>query len=207
MSSGPSNWWIILITGGQLIVAFLQWRTYRRQAQIMETQAGISRQGIAAQRRPKFLIREMILSELTDEQLRITSVLANAGDARGAVIGSFVEIQSVIPQQWRPQEAPPDANVMGNFALESGEQRRWTFGSAVGPGTAINLANAQAVQQAHGGQDPGLMLGVACYLRGFVVYEDEHGIRRRTAFFRRLNVGTWRFYSLGPEATDYEYAD
>ena len=165
-----------------------------------------ARVSVDANRRPKLLVREMILTRIGDHSLTIESVVANAGDAAAIIVESFVDIQSVDPHRWEPQRITEGTNILGAVHIEPGAQHRWTIEVAIGDGTLIGLAYAEQVANARDMHEAHA-LAIGLWLRGAVVYADAAGIRRRTAFFRRLNAWTRRFYSPGPDTSDYEYSD
>jgi hypothetical protein len=210
----PTDWWSPILTFGLLIVAILQWRTYRRQAGLMRTQADISfeqkdimKEGLVAHRRPKFVIREMLQLPLTEgSTLNIRCAIGNGGDAEGTIVESYIDAQLCTFEGWKPRRPGEKGNRIGPVSIAPGSQTYWDIDCNIGEATMLVLASGESA--AANAPWPSTQIQpppMTIHLHGFVVYVDKHDVRRRTAFLRHLDIRTLRFHRR--DDPDYEYAD
>jgi hypothetical protein len=193
----PKDWWVIGLGILTLAAIITQCVIYWRQAKIME-------RGLAANRRPKFLIREAHLAvihcpgepvEQTTYQVRC--ILANAGEAIGTVVESYGTVMQIEHSTWKQLSAEDDINMFGSLSLTAGAYKTIEFFI---PTEDFEMIGINLAMHADGQpMTPGL------FFRGSLAYIDGNGVRRRTAFCRRLDPGTRNF--VNPGASEYEYAD
>jgi len=170
----------------------------------------VAREAIEANRRPRLFVRELLQFPITSgDTLKIQFAIGNAGDAEGTISESFIDGQSSTFSAWRPVRPPAERNPIGPKPIKPGEQLYWDVDLKIGAATLMNIANAE-VESERRARDVGPTVQLypeppTIIVNGFVIYTDSKGVRRKTAFLRRLNVRSLRFDRI--EDPDYEYAD
>jgi hypothetical protein len=167
-----------------------------------------------AQLRPRFFVRELLQLSIDGSALKIQCAIGNAGETEGTIIESHVDVQFATFDEWRPRRpngtGSPNMIVSGPNCIAAGAQVYWDIDCSMDEATLLSLANAEEEAQRKSKTFGVVISGFgppppALHLQGFIVYKDEKGVKRRTAFLRYLNENTLRFSRR--DDPDYEYAD
>jgi hypothetical protein len=213
------------------ITAALAWATYRlytttvklandakktseRQAKetlrtlaIAESSASVARDEFYAAHRPKLIIRNVAINPVNEspepERISIDWTIANIGDTPATIIAEstryWKEEDGNIFHKFRANQIyKPE--VTRNIQIESGESRL----------TPIEEANAVydfyfSEGAANSSNNAGVPQNGGLIFIGYIIYVDQLGKRRKTAFMRRYDFGTRRFTKV--DDSDYEYQD
>ena len=139
----------------------------------------LSRQEFIASHRPRIILREALIDNSDPPQLGIT--LANVGGSRATVIGSEARIVS-----------GPLNSLLFHPDIR--------FGNNLFDGIALDPGTQELRHQ------PASVDGADVFLLGQIIYRDQSGIDRRTAFCRRYNPQRRRFDRYDAEP-DLDYSD
>jgi hypothetical protein len=203
--AGLSAILLAIFTGGLWLTSIWQWRAIGRQANIAD-------KTLMLQFRPQLIVRNVVLTSVTEQPSGETYMLrrgypvmgqfyvANVGDSPARITESFCMIEwrkGGLPMR-RPYEGENGNNPVGGI-LNAGETRTGVFTSErpldVDP---LEIFNTLAVGHLR-------QYDLALYVMGWVEYADDLGFVRRTAFCRWLNP--MRNYFMVVDNPDYEHAE
>jgi hypothetical protein len=184
----------------------------RRASRAMAKQLKLARDEFNSTHRPRIILREATTGELVDgQEIDVTMVFANVGDTVGTIQSLIAAVVVVDEDTEKPlgREVVTSRNDFGQMAISPGGQVMVNYGPAHGAPIwdANAFANRTAISmrpmQIH---DRGPAKTI--HLAGQLVYRDEAGIDRRTAFRRALRPKRQRFYRLPDDyEPDLDYAD
>jgi hypothetical protein len=157
----------------------------------------LARAEFNASHRPKLIVRELML--LRGAGLEPTAdvryVIANIGDGPAEIVESYLICQLVSDGTLSPLQPIEGANPIGRETINPGAHIfREETSNFSHRSIAINYMKSQ-----HG------QIHDHFFFRGFIIYQDRMGIRRRTAFSRAYDPEARRFRLS--DDPDYEYAD
>jgi hypothetical protein len=165
------------------------------QGHAIYRQIDLGREEFTATNRPKLVVRELLIlgAPTSGRPIKIRYVIANVGASRAKIVESHIETQRITDDILRPlQPIEGDNTAVGDALLEPGQLIFRECQSTLSWQDFINEIY---------GTDGSIKL----YFRGFVVYTDWNGLKRRTAFCRQYDFGARRFRII--DDPDYEYAD
>jgi hypothetical protein len=152
--------------------------------------------------RPRLVVREVLrLPSTTQRNIQLRYVVANVGGSDAEVVESHAEVQDIRDGILRPLQPTEGANRIGRRTIPPGSHIFDECGSTV---SVHSLAVSRMVEARRLPRGATNESRAVCF-RGFVIYIDKNGIRRRTGFCRVYDSETERFYPL--DDPDYEYAD
>lgn len=173
-----------------------------KQLLAIHRQADIANKTLLLMQRPKLRIRNVAVkpipladnaTQLLQQPLHISFSIVNVGNAvaqnlKRDCIAFFTSSPLPMPLLYAERPSLP---IAGNISLRPGETHQVTLYSSqplddVQPGT-MNVHFEKL------------------YIMGYVEYEDELNLTRRTAFCRRLTADTR--YFIAEENPDYEHED
>lgn len=185
----------------------LLWNSTKRLWETTEKSIDLARKEFIAGHRPKLIVRRVSL-HWNDSLNKITGieyVVANIGDNPGTIIESNATIHwldihpgFVMPGiGFLPAESPydDDTQSMGNDTFKTG-----TSAPFIENTDTINDVSLENTRKEH----VILLRPQELYFLGYILYKDEVGTIRRTAFCRLYDYRTMRFYAV--DDPDYEYA-
>jgi hypothetical protein len=161
------------------------------------TQADLARSEFIATHRPKLVVRELYMPPSTIMQnAMVRYVIANVGSGSAEIVESHVMIQRIDRNDvLRPLESIKGENSIGSASIEAVTHIVRTQDSMVTHQSLI----VQHMRVGRGQDVPEL------FFRGFIIYADKNGLKRRTAFCRQYDFGAHRFRIV--DDPDHEYAD
>jgi hypothetical protein len=175
----------------------------------------VSNKTLLLQFRPKLIVRNVVINpiEVIKGQPEYDSILitnfpvfgqfyiVNVGGTDATVTEVYSEVTwqyFALPMK-RPYEGKV-GNILSKPAiLRSGQSMPWRFDSA-----PVLDINPYRIKQPEDWKE--VKERRRLYVLGFVVYADDLGFERRTAFCRYLNPATQRFTAV-EEDPDYEHAE
>jgi hypothetical protein len=118
-SNSSAEWWSIAVSLALFVVAFLQWRTYRRQAEIMDSQTNIAR----VQNRASIFLKTLRLEPSNWENgnpvaWRVIATLENSGTTpprclRYTMFGVVIPSESVRTLRFEPMHETAKSGFVG----------------------------------------------------------------------------------------------
>ena len=176
----------------------------RDAAKAATLQAETAAKEFISSHRPKLIVRELLrlTSVSPGRSIELRYVIANVGSSDAEVVESHVEIQDIRDGILRPLQPFEGANPIGRAVLAPGSHIFREQGSTV---STLSLAVSRMVEERQRARGRQTEDGRGVYFRGFVIYADKNGVRRRTGFCRIYDAETERFYAT--DDPDYEYAD
>jgi hypothetical protein len=198
--------WVLIIVG-VITAFFIGWQSLetRKAAQATKLAA-------IATLRPKVKIRGIMIipghivpvagqDEVQSWQIKIG--LANSGGSKADVIASNLTITKTDPfsdgfQISMPSSPPYDdsRDFFGHFSLQPGEHTEKVV--TLDLGTTVRLRIHDFIRAGGGGS------GREIYWLGFIQYEDDLKISRRTAFAFRYDLGSKSFVRVDNPEWNYE---
>ena len=177
-----------------LLVGIGFWQSWLTRESI-----NLARAEFTATQRPKLVIRElhMFLPTRLHPNTGARFVIANSGTGVGRVVESHVELQFLDNAVLLPLQPTEGQNPIGSREINPGAHIYHEVDSHITFPAYQNELNRQVHSTAE--------TVTKIWLRGFVIYEDNNGVRRRTSFCRGYDFKTRRF-RMGTDP-DYEYAD
>ena len=162
----------------------------------------IARQEFVANHRPKIILREAIIgSVLEGEKITVMFVLANIGETAGTIVDSRITLEIVaenVERLFLHVSVEQHADL-GIVPFAAGEQRIFNYPHDDAPPWHAIAFSKQS------GPGSGYQ---TIHLTGQILYRDEFGVPRRTAFRRVLEPKRQRFYRLPHDyEPDLDYAD
>jgi hypothetical protein len=161
----------------------------------------LNREMFIATHRPRVILRDAycVNNEIGDP-IQVFYTIANIGETKARVVQSSLNVAFVTGAAFGAEVVPTliaDRNDIGPVTLEAGQQledqsfvstRRWDAED----GTRHTFTDT--------------FIGV--FFRGHILYEDDRGVSRHTAFYRKYDLKTSRFYALQHEGMKpLDYAD
>ncbi|MES1974201.1 MAG: hypothetical protein V4472_17210 [Pseudomonadota bacterium] len=174
-----------------------------RQTDILEKQHEIGRMQFLATHRPKIILREAFVgSVVSGQQIDALFSLANIGETAGTITNSYVALEVVDESTERLflHGSIEQHSDLGIVRLAPGQQQIFAYPHG----------NAPRWHPINFGKMPGGQGGrrKTIHLTGQILYVDELGVPRRTAFRRVLKPERQRFYRLPNDyEPDLDYAD
>ena len=196
--------WTVDLTFVLVGATILQFGALLWQGWQIRRQITLAHEEFVASHRPKFVIREPHLAvihcpadppEKVDYQIRFA--LTNAGETEGTLVESFVVVMEMSKDGWTHLGVEGTHDFFGHIALPAGGHREITIDMR--PKISETITKNLTFHRQYPEWNEIL------FLRGTVVYGDENGINRRTAFCRHLEYSTLRFRRT--DDPDYEYCD
>jgi hypothetical protein len=168
-------------------------------ARISQQSIDLARAEFTATQRPKLLVRELHIFPPTPTHptVGVRFVIANSGAGPAEIVESHIELQLIENFVILPLQPAEVANPIGNTVIEPGGHIYKEYDSRIGDLAFMNERNRQWQNSA----EPHTKV----WFRGFLVYADKNGLKRRTAFCRGYDFRAHRF-RVGSDP-DYEYAD
>ena len=199
--STSSEWWLVYITGA-LVAATIGLMCYTARLW-RETQESVrlAREEFISTHRPKIILRDAICTDNEiGNQIVVSYTLVNIGETRARIVLWGAEVQLITDEAFDLPQAPPMAEGwhegFGGAVLEPGEERTGKHYSV------CRWRTDDGSRHAYEEQRRGL------FFCGHLVYEDDRNIRRHTAFWRKYDLTTSRFYLVNhPTLTALDYAD
>ena len=182
--------WLLVIVGifTGLVVGWQAWET-RRGVQSARDQARISGRSLIAQLRPKVHIRTIRVIE-EDDSLSLEVTVVNTGGTAGQISEGHIALDWI----WAHSKKSPVATASFEpSTLEPGEQRP----------LKITLSGNWVMYKFS--VDPEYSSGMRLRCEGTILYADDNGVVRRTAFSRLRNASTEK-WEIDPNP-EFEYAD
>jgi len=161
----------------------------QRAAAAAEKAVELTQQSFLASHRPRIILRDAYCSSVKiGEFIEVHYVLANSGETPGTIVGAAFSLKNLRDySNTFGAHVLPDAgigiNQLGEFTLQPGEQRAFTFTSNQLRWT-VNDGTRHDSPEQH----------IGVFFSGHLVYEDDRGIRRNMAFHRRHKIGPERFF-------------
>jgi hypothetical protein len=180
----PVTWFTFALVAVGIVQIFVYWK-----------QKNLMAAAIKAQRRPRFVMREIAAVAFYAETLEITLTIANAGESAGTITESVFASEANDFRALKPLRIEPGNNHFGSISLAPGEQTTLT--------RQIPLTDGMKLDFATWGDEIKNKGPRYHYLRGFIVYRDANGISRRMAFCRYFNNVNHRFERT--DDPDFEY--
>lgn len=178
-----------------------------RQTDIQEKQHTIGRLQFFAMHRPKIVLREAIIgSVLEGEQFKIIMHIANVGSTPGTIVHSTVNVRLAAGVQLIMSGSTVDLhNDLGQIRLAAGESKLIDYPKDDAPQYNADKMKMKSYSTAF--VDKFIeRRDVETILTGQLIYIDEIGTQRRTAFIRILKSERQRFYPVADEP-DLDYSD
>jgi hypothetical protein len=163
-----------------------------------------AREEFIASHRPKIILREAFTATfLNDEPISVYLHLANIGEGAGTIVRSMATVQIIATSEMPMIHGSVEVkNDLGDIKLEPGEARLIRV-----PGDMPKWRPDRFVERDYGtGSQQHLLVRAVIHVIGQIIYVDERGVQRRTAFRRRLKPERQRFYKI-PEEPDLDYSD
>jgi hypothetical protein len=178
-----------------------------RQTDIQEKQHAIGRLQFFAMHRPKIILREAIIGTVLEgEPIHVIMNIVNIGSTTGIIVHSTVNVRIVPPgKQFILSGSTVDIyDDLGPITLVAGQSVLIPYPKPDAPKYQAHKFTLRSYPIATGNfierRDSDIIL------TGQLLYEDEIGTQRRTAFFRILDLERRRFY-LVPNEPDLDYSD
>lgn len=225
--------WVAIFTGllwvTTAILAFYTFRLWRathsmskdakatadRQASEMQESLAIARESSLAAKqsvrlareefisthRPKIILRDAICTDNEiGNQIVVSYTLVNIGETRARIVLWGAEVQLITNEAFDLPQTPSMAEGwhegFGGAVLEPGEERTGKHYSI------CHWRTDDGSRHGYEEQRRGL------FFCGHLVYEDDRNIRRHTAFWRKYDLTTSRFYLVNhPTLAALDYAD
>ncbi len=196
----------VLVGVGGIIVAAMTLRKIERQTRATEDAVRISQATLVSTFRPKLIVRSLSIyrdTAIVDDvrPCRARYDLVNVGGTVAHIVQREVCVH--YKKGWGGEDAGNVSNTENSkeeFSLKPGEFREGFI--ELGTEVTQRLGHLEA-RLAQGVNNP-VMVG-EIFLTGRVVYRDDTGAARRTAFHRFYNQETKRFSVVADP--DYEYSD
>jgi hypothetical protein len=173
----------------------------RAQARLTRDAIKLARDEFNATHRPRLIVRRISLKEVHGEGGLpsiggIEYVVVNKGVSKAKIVESNTTILYDAEANRFPAIAPysDETSAIGNIQIEGGGSYPFTHND-----------NERILSQIIPVPGRRQMTGLDLLFIGYIVYEDDIGIRRQTAFCRRYNHATDRFSIV--DDPEYEYAD
>ena len=226
------EWWLVYVTialvavtTGLAVYTALLWRATKRLAvdakktadrQAMETQQSLAiakasadhtkesvdlaRKEFISTHRPKIILRDAYcLDNEIDSPIIVHYVLVNSGETPARIILSVLELKLIYGPGFGAETPPSiqnNQNDIGDLPLDPGEEVTRTYS-----GTRHWRTDDGSRFKSNYSYE-----GVFFY--GHIIYEDLNGIKRHTAFWRKYDLDTSRFYLCkDPAFESLDYAD
>jgi hypothetical protein len=169
----------------------------RRQARLTRESIELARAEFISTHRPKLVVRELAMLEPeAGGTVKVRYVIANIGVGKARIAESWIELQDSRDRILRPLQPAEGANPIGRETMAGGTH---IFREHDTTASSLSFAVGREIHAR------GYAPVATVFFRGFIVYLDDNGIRRRTAFCRMWNFETRRFDVMNDP--DYEYAD
>jgi hypothetical protein len=216
---------LVLVTAGLAVYTALLWRATKRLAEdaqrnsarqaeemkeslrIATLQAETASKSFIATHRPRLVVRQVGYVEYVAtpaSEIAIRYAVHNVGDSQARILGISENVWLPAATENLPSVPPYKSMTPKNVVLNSGDWLAFEYKPPVEMQEQLGFllgflgqvdASAKEVQS---DAEPILFLGN-------VVYANELGNLRTTAFLRRYNAATGRFDSINHP--DYEYQD
>lgn len=190
-----------IIAGLTALILLIQTVYFRSQANRLKESIGEMKKEFLASHRPRFIVRNVTMKPQSHpslpvepgKPLQIEWVVVNVGATPAAIIeGNATRLIGGKSFEARTPYSP-ERNHMKGISLTPGEA--YTF---VLTADEIDFQNVGKMSTIRDGEQ-------IIYFFGFLVYIDNIGIKRRTAFCRKYDYRAERFTIV--EDPDYEYKD
>jgi hypothetical protein len=196
-ATGFFTLWIAAFTGMLAISTVLLWRSTRNAAIAGERQLKIVEAEFVSTHRPRVILRDVIWEGYAD----IHYTLANVGETQATVVESWVMVEFVERGHAVRPLRSFGHDDLGRLILAAGEMKERICPIPGELSVAMRVPNIRRI--GIDGKEP--IFGER-YFTGTIVYADEIGVRRQTAFRRIWNDQSQSFVRLTNER-DQEYAD
>jgi hypothetical protein len=178
-----------------------------QQFKITQESIKLARDEFISTHRPKIILREAIIgSVLEGEPISVQYHLANIGETTGRIIRSMVRTEVVTRQQrLLLHGSVENQNELGEIVLGPGEAILLKFDRDT-PKWNVTQFQEKSMKVATA---PGGVLvyrDAKIHFSGQLIYVDDAGTPRRTAFRRELIPERQRFYRI-PDEPDQDYGD
>jgi len=186
---------IALVIVGCATCLVIGWQSNetRKAANAAIVQAGISRQALIAQFRPRISVRAILLNE-TEDSLKIEVVLVNKGGTTAHIRSGSIMLG--IKYDHLFGDAPQiSSTVFAPFTLLAGEDV-----PLIADFTPNWISYRLSVVYAEDGRPQTMFL----QCEGRIVYADDNGIERKTSFKRLYWHGDKRFVADSHPENEYE---
>lgn len=205
-------WWQLRLIGESLRDAKVSAEAAREAAYAARTQADIARTALISTHRPKIVVRELMLLPPAPgrETAKVRYVIANTGASAAKFVASRVLLQITQDGVLYPLNQIPGENQLGAVELEGGTHTLCEIDSDINyPQLSNELQRQNRLEITQKRDTPPLRQGKVAetnlFFRGYVVYVDDNGILRSSAFLRGYIEKLRRFKVI--EDPDYEYQD
>jgi hypothetical protein len=186
------------------------WKSAQQQAKQMQESIGLARDQIKLARdefisthRPRIILREAITGALMDgAPIAIICHFANIGETKGTIIRSSIDVNVFSGDRVLIHGSIEVKNDLGKIILGPSTATLIRFRKEA-PNWNHERFGTKTFQTTDGfitRRDPKI------HLIGQIMYMDDLGVPRRTAFVRELVPERQRFYRI-PDEPDLDYAD
>jgi hypothetical protein len=206
---GDPNWVTAIATAtiaGFTIV--LSIATYN-QAKLTRGLLSLSRDEFNSTHRPRIILREAFTgSVLEGEPVSVFYTIANIGETRGTIIKSWINVEIIAQGASRLLVAPTliMQNEIGPFGLAPGEAMTVKYPKPTFDWKAEMFKIKAFPVASQIGTGVIERRDATAHLSGQIIYLDEAGTARRTAFRREWIPERQRFYRILDEP-DLDYSD
>jgi hypothetical protein len=166
-------------------------------------QLELARNEFTSTHRPRIILREAIIGSVLDgEPISILMHFANVGETGGKIVRSLVSTEIVSVERLMMHPTVDIKNDLGEIDLGPGEAKLIRFPKETPKWEAekFRLKSFDVVGGVKTRRD------FSIHLVGQIIYLDELGAPRRTAFRRELLPERQRFYRV-PDEPDLDYID
>jgi hypothetical protein len=208
--------WLFGATAALSVIAFFQllvfaWQGFQLQRTVAATLAAteLARQEFVATHRPKLIVRDVApMNTASNNRVEIRYSIVNVGDSRGRVVQSDVYVE-FFPEM-APMIVPTLANDKNDLEkaigepiiLQGGQSKMlfyWTDHFTWDDRIKSDFGTTSDIWKNRPAQYVGL------FFVGHIIYADDNGTLRHTAFRRRYEARGQRFYPISD--AEHEYAD
>lgn len=197
------NWWVMVFTGGLLLVAVSQaglfvWQLLLIRCSVKDAKAAVeaakeslslARESFLAANRPRLILRDAYCTEIEmGELIQVSYVLANIGETQCRIVGGAIKVEVLSSFGFGAHTMPTvqdSQNDAGVQVLQSGEQRELLYTSE-----HLRWDTDNDTRHESGKESDGL------FFSGHLIYDDDRGIKRHMAFHRRFRTGAERFFKV-----------
>jgi hypothetical protein len=202
------EWWLVYVTAILVLVTFglaiytaKLWQTTRQSLDITKESVDLARKEFVSAYRPKLIIRSVTIKPQTypavpieeGKPVVVEGVVVNVGNTPTEIVESNVTVLVGGPMfHARTPFGPSNNNINGVKLVPGGAYTFWLSSEQ------IDFKNASDLYSLAKGEK-------VIYFFGFIMYRDDIGNTRRTAYCRRYDPIAERFTIVNDP--DYEYTD
>jgi hypothetical protein len=217
----PTEWLLVVFTFFLVVFNGLLWWSTRklwqagerqredariaanRQFEINQQSIKLAREEFVSSHRPRIILREAIIGSLLEgEPISIHFHVANIGETKGTIIRSSVSLEIVSVDRLMLHPSVEVKDDLGTIELGPGGAVLLKFQGET-PKWEAEKFKIKSFQTTAGVIE---RRDFKIHFSGQLVYLDENGVPRRTAFRRELIPERQRFYRIQNEP-DLDYSD